>query len=317
MAEDPIKIKLPDRWLVAAWPGMGGVAVTAGVYLLSRLPFRQISEFSARDLFEVEAADIQSGVVRAAQLPRSRLFLAEGAAGGRDVVLFLGEAQPPTGKLALCERLIAAARDLHVTRVFCFAAWAGEMDPAAGSRVRGVATDRDSLEELRRHEVAVIKEGRIAGLNGVLLAAAAERGMRGVGLLGEMPAFAPSVPYPAAAAAVLRAFSGMSGLKIDLEELEHYGRDLQKQLGDVYRQAVETLRAQVGEEPLPQARPPEPEAESPSGPDAETAARIELLFAAATRDRSKAFSLKTELDRLGVFKEYEDRFLALFKEGGA
>ena len=32
------------------------------------------------------------------------------------------------------------------------------------------------------------------------------------------------------------------------------------------------------------------------------------------RDRAKAIELKQELDRLGVFKDYEDRFLDLFKK---
>ena len=43
--------------------------------------------------------------------------------------------------------------------------------------------------------------------------------------------------------------------------------------------------------------------------------RIEGLFEQATKDRSKAFELKRVLDRLGVFKQYEDRFLDLFKKG--
>jgi hypothetical protein len=42
--------------------------------------------------------------------------------------------------------------------------------------------------------------------------------------------------------------------------------------------------------------------------------RIEQLFDDSARDRSKAFELKQELDRLGVFKDYEDRFLDLFKK---
>jgi len=44
--------------------------------------------------------------------------------------------------------------------------------------------------------------------------------------------------------------------------------------------------------------------------------RIEGLFEQAGKDRSKAFELKQELDRLGVFKEHEDRFLDLFKKPG-
>jgi hypothetical protein len=42
--------------------------------------------------------------------------------------------------------------------------------------------------------------------------------------------------------------------------------------------------------------------------------RIEELFTQAATDRSKAYELKQELDRLGVFKDYEDRFLDLFKQ---
>ena len=39
---------------------------------------------------------------------------------------------------------------------------------------------------------------------------------------------------------------------------------------------------------------------------------LEALFDAASLDRTKAYELKRELDRLDVFKEYEDRFLDLF-----
>jgi hypothetical protein len=41
--------------------------------------------------------------------------------------------------------------------------------------------------------------------------------------------------------------------------------------------------------------------------------RIEMLFDKARKDRSRAYELKQELDRLGVFAEYEDEFLDLFK----
>ena len=43
--------------------------------------------------------------------------------------------------------------------------------------------------------------------------------------------------------------------------------------------------------------------------------RIEELFQEAEKDRSKVNELKAELDRCGMFKEYEDRFLGLFRKG--
>jgi hypothetical protein len=44
--------------------------------------------------------------------------------------------------------------------------------------------------------------------------------------------------------------------------------------------------------------------------------RIERLFRQAVKDRAKAYELKRELDRLELYREYEDRFLDLFKKPG-
>ncbi len=50
-----------------------------------------------------------------------------------------------------------------------------------------------------------------------------------------------------------------------------------------------------------------------SGVPAAARQEIEELFAAVRADRSRASELVTELNRWGVYQEYEDRFLALFK----
>ncbi|MFZ9936390.1 MAG: hypothetical protein ACO3JG_04960 [Luteolibacter sp.] len=42
-----VQEKLHDPWLVAAWPGMGGVAITAGYYLMAKLGMHLLMEFSA------------------------------------------------------------------------------------------------------------------------------------------------------------------------------------------------------------------------------------------------------------------------------
>jgi hypothetical protein len=56
-------------------------------------------------------------------------------------------------------------------------------------------------------------------------------------------------------------------------------------------------------------------AAEPGGLAAGDRRRIETLFSEAERDRSRALALKAELDRLGVFERYEDRFLDLFRSG--
>jgi hypothetical protein len=77
------------------------------------------------------------------------------------------------------------------------------------------------------------------------------------------------------------------------------------------QQAVEQSEG-TEEEPAPTATEPVEE-EQPSPEDRD---RIEQLFEHARRDRSGAYELKRELDRLDVYREYEDRFLDLFKKRG-
>jgi len=308
---------LPERWLVAAWPGLGQVATTAAVYLLSKLRMHQVAEFGARGYFELESVDVRGGLLSATQLPRSRFFLWRNPKAGRDIVVFLGEAQPPLGKLALCQRLISAGRALGVRRVFTFSAMATDMDPRARSRVFGVASDPPSLADLRKREVLLLNEGTITGLNGVALAAASEAGLPALGLLGEMPGVAPHLPCPNASAAVLRVFREMAGLELDLSELEEYGRAMQAQLSALYDQVRRALQEGEGEEAAP-AEPAPPSAAQPHARRQtllgdEDAERVERLFREARTDRAKAFELKRELDRLGAFKRYEDRFLDLFE----
>ncbi len=50
-----------------------------------------------------------------------------------------------------------------------------------------------------------------------------------------------------------------------------------------------------------------------SGVPAAARQQIEMLFAMVREDRSWASELVTELNRWGVYQEYEDRFLSLFK----
>lgn len=295
---------------------MGQVATTAAVYMLSKLRMHQVAEIKPRGLFELESVDVSAGLLRPARLPRSRFYLWRNPHGGRDVVVFLGEAQPPMGKVSLCERLLAEGRALGVSRVFTFSAMATEMHPGRKSRTFGVASDPRGLEDLKRHDVEILPEGRIEGLNGVVLAAAAEAGLPAVGLLGEIPALTPQLPCPNASAAVLRAFAELAGISLDLTELENYGRALQEQMSELYGQLREALEEAEGHsvpdaaEAEPERPAPEPEQKPVGNEDAE---RVERLFMAAGGDRAVAFELKKELDRLGVFSRYEDRFLDLFE----
>jgi len=307
MAELP---KLHHPWLVAVWPGMGGVALSAGYYLLAKLGMHVIAEYEARELFDVDQVEVKNGLIQKGHRPRNRFFVWTDPAEKHDIVVFLGEAQPPIGKYLFCEKLLEYAGELGVERIFTFAAMATQMHPSHRSRVFGAATDDDAIEELKRLELELLEDGHIGGLNGVLLGAAAENELRGTCLLGEMPHIFSHIPFPKASLAILEVFTTITGIEIDFTELAAQARHIEEQLGELLAQ-METPYGPPGVAPEEGAAPDAVEEET-LRPAVQR--RIETLFDRAREDRSRAFELKQELDRLGVFKEYEDRFLDLFKK---
>jgi proteasome assembly chaperone (PAC2) family protein len=160
-------LRLNDPWLVAVWPGMGHVALNAGYYLLAKLGMDVVAELEAGDLFDVDHVEVKAGVIQPGRRARNRFFVWTDPEERRDLVVFLGEAQPPLGKYPFCKQLISYARKLGVERVLTFAAMATRMHPRRRSRVFGAATDQDSLQELKRLELEILNEGQISGLNGV------------------------------------------------------------------------------------------------------------------------------------------------------
>jgi proteasome assembly chaperone (PAC2) family protein len=315
MAED---LKLKSPWLVAAWPGMGNVALNAGVYLLAKLGMTAIAEYEASDLFDVEQVEVKEGLIQPARRPRNRFFVWHDPSEKHDLVVFLGEAQPPIGKFPFCRQLISYAKDLGVDRVYTFAAMATRMRPGERSRVFAAATDAESLAEIRKLDLTVLEDGQISGLNGVLLGAAAEAGLRGSCFLGEMPHVFAQLPFPRASLGILDTFITLSGIDLDTGELEEQARVVEEQLGELLTRVERQYGSQSegedeedeeGEGFVPEATQEEEDRIAESDRE-----RIENLFAQASQDRSKAFELKQFLDRIGAFKEYEDRFLDLFKK---
>jgi len=305
-------LQLKSPWLIAVWPGMGRVALNAGYYLLAKLQMHVIAEFEVANLFDVDHVEVKEGRILPVEHPRNRFFLWKDPEEKHDIVVFLGEAQPPIGRYQFCRQLIEYARELNIERVFTFAAMATQMHPEHRSRVFGAATDEQSLTELKRLELELLQDGNIGGLNGVLLGAAAAAGLHGICLLGEMPHIFSQLPFPKASQAILEVFTTISGIQLDFTELAEQVKLMDQQLGDFLAQVEQKYGPQFPGEPEESGYRAEPVPEERISSADEK--KIEVLFRQAQKDRTKAFELKQELDRLGIFKEYEDRFLDLFKK---
>jgi proteasome assembly chaperone (PAC2) family protein len=277
---------------------------------MAKLGMHHLAEFSAPDLFDVAHVEVKNGLIRPGAFPRNRFFVWQDPQERHDILLFIGEAQPTTGKYLFCQKLIEYAQSLHVERVFTFAAMATQMNPGQYSRVFGAATDETGLQELRQLDLTLLEEGHIGGLNGVLLGVAAEKGLSGTCLLGEMPSIIAQLPYPKASLVVLRTFASISGIELDYEELATQAELMDQKLVELISQVESAAgAAEQGDEDIYGSPSLNEDDLSP-----EDHRRIDELFEQAAQNRSKAYELKRELDRLEAFDRYEDRFLDLFKK---
>lgn len=332
----PLSERLVDPWLIAAWPGMGNVALGAAAYLVEKLGAKKLTELTAAEYFDVKGVQVKNGLCRAARLPTSVFYGWKNPRGGRDLLLFVGESQPSDRGYEFCRRVLEIALGFGVRRILTFAAMATPIHPAKSPRVFGVATDAALLERVKREKVQPLGEGEVTGLNGVLLAATGEYGLDGVCLLGELPFFAIGVPNPKASLAVLKVFARLFDVPLDFTEMAAQASAVEAgliRLLDRLNQAAQEAGADRAESELGFSVPDFSALHNEEvGADHEAAAgdsdeqsgsqlreqdrrRIDKLFRAAHDDRTRALELKHELDRLNVFGEYEDRFLDLFKRG--
>jgi proteasome assembly chaperone (PAC2) family protein len=105
-----LKPPLREPWLVAAWPGMGAVAQIAASHLVRTLEAEVIATVPPENYFDVSAIPIENGLVQPAIRPRSVLYgWRNPAAGGRDLIVLVGDQQPQHDGYAFCEELLDIA----------------------------------------------------------------------------------------------------------------------------------------------------------------------------------------------------------------
>ena len=296
--------------LLAAWPGMGSVALLAAVHLIDQLDGQEVECLPVHEWFPPSGIDVADGLVSATSAPGCRLFRCPGSLpDGSDLLVFIGEAQPDHDGYGLCRALVQRAMRRGVRRCVTCAAMAGAHRPGDDPRVLAAATTPELLTAARRAGAVPLEEGRISGLNGLLLSAAADQGCEGLCLLGEMPFYATGIPNPSAALACLVRLCELSGIVIRFDELARQAAEVDRRL----TAAVEQAEAAPGIAGPAADQEPSDESEGTTETDPALHHHLESLFAAAAEDRDRALELKRLLDQHNLFEDYEDRFLDLFK----
>ncbi|MBI4846664.1 MAG: PAC2 family protein, partial [Candidatus Omnitrophica bacterium] len=294
-------------------PGMGNVSIRAAEFLCENLQPVEFAELSASGFFYPHDAWIVDGQVERPRLPSGKFYFWKNNQGRHDLIIFICESQPSVEKGYNYAKLVLdVAATFNVKRVFTFASMPSPIDHTQDSRVWGTATDKKILNELRKFDISVMLSGQISGLNGLLLSVARERGIEGICFLAEIPLYALQIENPKASKAVLGVFLKLLQVKMDFNALDERAKIIE----DEIEKLVDYFKSGTGSDPISEEDIEVIKKTLASVTRLPESARlkIEELFKVAEKDITKANELKNELDRWQIYKEYEDRFLDLFKQ---
>jgi len=235
--------ELKNPYMVAAWPGMGGVAIIAARYLAEKLDAEELGSISPQGFFDIGGVLIENNVVQDISFPENSLYLARDKAE-RDWIIFIGEAQPMSNSYRMANVLLDLAQRFKVQRLYTFAAAPTHIYHTKQPRVLGAVTSQELLPEPSVYDITPLREGSISGLNGLMLGVAKQRHVEGMCLLGEIPIYTTNVANPRSSAAVIRVLSQMTGLEIDMADIEKWAEQTDTQI----EEKINQLKESFGEE---------------------------------------------------------------------
>lgn len=323
--------KLNNPYLIVAWPGMGEVAYKSAMYLVDKLQAEKFAQLMPEDFFFHTGSAIGKGILTLPELPLGSFYYWKNPAtksatkhGGSakfttkssDLIIFISNAQPDLSKAdAYTKRIIDLAKSFKVKLIVGFAAMPQPIDHLQPSNVWFIATSGELNNNLKKYNLNLMSEGQISGMNGLFLGMAKREGLDGFCLLGDIPLYTIQIENPKVSHSVLEALSRILNIKIDFSELIKQTHTMEEEINKLLEYLKLGPQAQtptpIGEEEIERIKKSLSEL---SKLPVSVKAKIDKLFEEARSDISKANELKSELDKWNAYKEYEDRFLDLFKK---
>jgi proteasome assembly chaperone (PAC2) family protein len=225
--------------MLASWPGIGDVSLTAAKYFVEKLNAVEIGEIEPINFFEPMGVTVRDNVVDSPRFPESKFYYWQSRSNReQSLVIFIGEEQPGFKGYELVNCVLDVAQRFKVARVYSCAAAVTRIHHSEEMKVWGAATTSKLVDELSKHNVVLRGNLRIAGLNGLILGMAKERGLEGICLLGEVPAYATQIANPRASLAVLGILTEMLGITLDLTDLDNLAKQVDEEMDRIAKKVT-------------------------------------------------------------------------------
>jgi proteasome assembly chaperone (PAC2) family protein len=241
LLRSPYAVVAFGGWVDAGSGGTGGVR-----HLISTLKTRKLAEIDSEDFYNFTDTRPLVSIVgagrRAIHWPRGE-FHGAILEHSSDLLLFVAP-EPNLRWRTFASIMLDGMQHFGVQSLMCIGSIFGAVPHRGDVRMTGWATTEPLSEALRQRNVTFTDNDGPTGFVTVLLHEADKRGLPAVAVYGFAPNYIQGVPNPRVSHALLRTFSSISGVPLDLQDLDRAGRALLRQVDRLLRDQPQ-LREQV------------------------------------------------------------------------
>jgi uncharacterized protein len=230
--------KAKEYDLLASWPGIGNVSLILAKYLKEKLHAEEIGTIDPIEFYNPIGVMVKNNIIEAPQFPESKFYCWHNPETDRGLLLFISDEQPSSKGYDLASCVLDVGKRFKLRRVFTCAAAIAKIHHTEMPHVWGAATNERLIEDIKDYDIILRGDIQIAGLNGLFLGVAKERGIDGVCLLGEVPMYTTRIPNPKAALAILKVMAEMLKIKIDMADLANIARQADEDMKKLAAEAM-------------------------------------------------------------------------------
>lgn len=242
--------KLENSIMFCGWPGIGNIGINAIDTLRGVLRAEEFAEIEAWDFFAPRKVLIENGLLKDLQFPSSKFYFQR--IKDQDLIFFVGEQQPSEGRTRyalgqkayeMANLVLDVAERFDCRRVYTSGAAVAQIHHTSKSKVWAVPNSESLIEEVKQYENTILMstmgggkgQGFISGLNGLLLGVAKKRGLEAICVMGEIPYYLQTAPwpYPKASRSVLELLTKILGIDLDLSKMDELAKTVEKNIDQI------------------------------------------------------------------------------------
>lgn len=319
------KIKLKQPIIFYSWPSIGMLGNYVISYLISQLKASLFAEIETEEYVSINNSVVENGIIYSPPKISDKIFYLKQKQS--EFLFISGNSEPsPIHYSKLTSEIINFFQQLQPSLIVTFGALPSYIIHTDHPKlyVAKNSSDIAFFDELEK-----LKFGILEGINGIILVSAKEVDIKGVCIFSEIPFYTAEMSNPQAALSVIKVLKNVFSFNIDFikiyEDIKIFDEKIKNMFKDIERKTQKFFKQLSAEQQSIEKNKKRIEQENISGITFEELKKqlkfslpqsaknkINELFKLASENIEYAKQLKEELDKWGVYKEYEDKFLFLF-----